>query len=83
MWVLLLVLASMASTGLVAALRPEAFIYYFFTESQRKALSGQLKFISAFGWVFFCVSLLMGIIPFFQSELKFLAPIVGPLLFLV
>jgi hypothetical protein len=83
MWVLLLVFASMACVGLIAALRPGASIYYFFTESQRKALSGQLKFISAFGWVFLCGSVLMAIIPFFGSELKFLAAIVGPLLFLV
>jgi hypothetical protein len=81
MWVPLLLLASFACVGLIAALRPEAFTRYFLAEYQRKALSRQLKFVSAFGWVFLSGSVLLFIALIFQSELDFLAPIVGSLLF--
>jgi len=59
MWVPLLLLAAFACVGLIAALRPEAFTRYFLAEYQRKALSGQLKFVSAFGWVFLSGSVLL------------------------
>jgi hypothetical protein len=83
MWVPLLLLAAFACVGLIAALRPEAFTRYFLAEYQRKALSGQLKFVSAFGWVLLSGSVLLFIPLTFQSQLNFLAPIVGPLMFLV
>jgi hypothetical protein len=83
MWVPLLLLAAFACVGLIAALRPQAFTRYFLAEYQRKALSGQLKFVSAFGWMFLSGSVLLFIALIFQSELNFLTPIVGPLLFLV
>jgi len=83
MWVPLLLLAAFACVGLIAALRPEAFTRYFLAEYQRKALSGQLNFVSTFGWVFFSGSVMLLIALIFQSELSFLAPIMAPLLFLV
>ena len=86
MWVPLLLLAAFACVGLIAALRPEAFTLYFLAEYQRKAVSNHLKFVSVFGWVFFCGSVLffVAIISHgFHGELNFLAPIVEPLLFVV
>lgn len=83
MWVPLLLLAVFSCVGLIAALRPEAFTRYFLAEYQRKALSGQFKFVSAFGWVFLSGSVLLFIAFIFQSELTFLTPIMGPMLFLV
>lgn len=83
MWVLLLLFAVFACVGLVAALRPETYTRYFLAEYQRKALSDHLWFVSAFGWVFFCFSVLFFVAFSFKIEWNFLAPIVGPLLFLV
>ena len=82
MWVLLLLLAVLACVGLVAALRPETFTRYFLAEYQRKALSDHLRFVSAFGWVSFSFSVLFFVTFIFQIDGNFLAPIVGPLLFL-
>lgn len=83
MWVPLILLAAFACVGLITALWPEAFIRYFLAEYQRENLSGQLRFVSALGWVFLSGSVLLFVALIFQSELNFLAPIVGPLLFLV
>ena len=83
MWVLLLLLPVLACVGLVAALRPETYFRYFLAEYQRKALSDHLRFVSAFGWVFFCFSVLFFVTFSFQIEWNFLASIVGPLLFSV
>lgn len=83
MWVLLLLLVAFACVGLIAAFQPEAFTRYFLAEYQRKAMSGKLKFVSAFGWVFLSGSVLLFIVFIFHTKLNFLAPILGPLLFLV
>jgi hypothetical protein len=82
MWVPLLLLAAFACIGLIAALWPEAFTRYFLAEYQRNALSGQLNYVSTFGWVFFCSSVLVFTAFIFHSELNVLAPIVVALLFL-
>lgn len=69
--------------GLFAALRPEEYTRYFLAESQRKALSGNLKALSVTGWVIFAGCIVVAITIPFQRKWNLLAPILVPLFFLV
>jgi hypothetical protein len=83
MFVPLLIFASVGCMGLFAALRPEEYTRYFLGESQRKALSGNFKAVSSTGWVIFCGCITVVIAIPFHSKWNLLAPVLGPLLFLV
>jgi hypothetical protein len=69
--------------GLFAALRPKEYTRYFLAESQRKALSGNLKALSVTGWVIFGGCIVIAIAIPFQRKWNLLAPVLGPLFFLV
>jgi hypothetical protein len=77
-----LIFAFVGCMGLFAALRPEAYIRYFLAESQRRALSGNLRGVSITGWIILggCIVAAMAI-PF-HSKWDLLAPVFGPLFFL-
>lgn len=79
----LLVFALVGCMGLFAALRPEAYARYFLAEYQRRALSGNLRGLSAVGWIIFSVCTLAIIVLPFGSKLDFLAPVFSPLFFLI
>ncbi len=79
----LLIFASGCCVGLFAALRPEEWIHCFLAESQRKALSGNLKLVSLIGWVICCSCIVVLVAIPFQSKWYLLAPVIGPLFFLV
>jgi hypothetical protein len=83
MFLPILIFALVGCMGLLAALRPEAYARYFLAESQRRALSSNLKALSLLGWVTFvgCVVVVVGI--FFQSKWDLLAPVFKPLFFVV
>lgn len=72
-----------ACFGLFAALRPEAYSRYFLGESQRRALSGNLKALSITGWVIFGGCTAVAIALPFQSKWSQLAPLFSLLFFLV
>jgi hypothetical protein len=69
--------------GLFAALRPDAYTRYFLAECQRKALSGNLRAVSLVGWAIFCGCMVVVIAIPFHSKWNLLAPVIGPLFFLV
>lgn len=83
MLVPLLIFALVGCLGLVAALRPEVYARYFLAESQRRALSGNLRALSFTGWVIFCGCMAVVIALPFQSKWSLLAPVFSPLFFLV
>lgn len=83
MLVPLLIFASVGCLGLLAALRPEKYTRYFLAESQRRALSGNLKAVSLAGWAIFCGCMIVIIAIPFHGKWNLLAPVVGPLFFLV
>ena len=83
MLVPLLILALVGFMGIFAALRPEAYTRYFLAESQRRALSDNLKAVSLVGWVIFGSCMVVIIAIPFQSKWNVLAPVFGPLFFLV
>jgi hypothetical protein len=60
----LLVFGSIVCVGLLAALRPQVFARYFLTESQQRALSGNLSVISMTGWAMFsgCIAIIIVIL---------------------
>lgn len=79
----LLIFVLVGCMGLFAALRPEAYARYFLAEYQRKALSGNLKALSATGWIIFSACSIAIIVLPFGTRLNFLAPVFSPLFFLV
>ena len=83
MLVPLLIFALVGCIGLLAALRPEAYARYFLAESQRKTLSSNLKALSLTGWVIFVGCMVVVLAIPFQSKWDLLAPVFGPLFFLV
>lgn len=83
MLVPLLILVLIGSVGLFAALRPEEYTRYFLAESQRKALFGNLKAVSSLGWAVFCACVAVFTAIWFHREWNILAPLLGPLFFLV
>ena len=83
MLVPLLIFALVACMGLFAALRPEAYARYFLAESQRRALSSNLKALSLTGWAIFVGCMVVAIAIPFQSKWNLVAPVFGPLFFLV
>ena len=83
MLVPLLILSLVGLIGIFAALRPEAYTRYFLAESQRRALSGNLKAVSLVGWVIFGGCMVVIIAIPFQGKWNILAPVFGPLFFLV
>lgn len=75
----LLIFAVVGAAGLFAALRPEACCRYLLAESQRKAVSGNLKAVSVTGWIIFCGSVVVVIaIPYYDRWNAF-----SPLFFLI
>jgi len=83
MLVALLIFALVGCLGLFAALRPEAYARYLLAESQRKALSGNLRALSLTGWLIFCGCTIVVIAIPFHSKWNLLAPVFGPLFFFV
>jgi len=83
MFVPLLIFALVGCMGLFAALRPEGYTRYFLGESQRKALSGNLKAVSLIGWVIFCGCIAVVIAIPLHSKWDLLAPAFVPFFFLV
>jgi hypothetical protein len=83
MLVPLLVFALVGCIGLFAALRPEEYARYFLAESQRRALSSNLKALSLIGWVIFVGCMVVIVAIPFQSKWNLLAPVFGSLFFLV
>jgi hypothetical protein len=79
----LLIFALVGCLGLFAALRPEAYAHYFLAESQRRALSGKLRALSLTGWAIFCGCTIVVVAIPFHSKWSLLAPVFGPLFFLV
>lgn len=69
--------------GLFAALRPGEYTRHFLGEAQRRAVSGNLKAVSLIGWVLFCGCTAVVIAIPFHSKWSLLAPVFGPLFFLV
>jgi p-aminobenzoyl-glutamate transporter AbgT len=82
MLVPLLIFALVGCLGLLAALRPEVYARYFLAESQRRALSGNLRALSFTGWIIFCGCMAVVIALPFQSKWSLLAPVFSPLFFL-
>jgi hypothetical protein len=78
----LLIFILIGSMGLLAALRPDMYIRTFLAESQRRALSGNLRSVSLTGWVIFGGCVLTGIAFSLRNNLQALAPVVSPMLFL-
>ena len=83
MLVPLLIVALVGCTGLFAALRPEAYVRYFLAESQRRAFSGNLRGVSITGWIIFGACTILVIAIPLHSMWNPLAPVFGPLFFLV
>jgi hypothetical protein len=79
----LLIFVLIGCFGLFAALRPAEYTRYFLAESQRKALSGNLKAVSFTGWVIFGGCIVVAIAIPFHSKWNLLEPVLGPLFFLV
>lgn len=79
----LLIFALVGCLGLFAALRPGEYTRYFLAESQRNALSGNLKAVSLTGWGIFGVCIVVVIAIAFHSKWNVLAPVFRPLFFLV
>jgi len=79
----LLIFVLVGCMGLFAALRPELYARYFLAEVQRKAVSRNLKGLSLTGWVIFCFCMVVVIAFPFHSKWDLLAPVFGPLFFLL
>ena len=83
MFVPLLIFASVACMGLFAALKPDAYTRFFLAESQRRALSHNLKVVSRTGWLIFAASLCVAIAIPFRERWGVVSPVLRPLFFLV
>jgi hypothetical protein len=78
----LLFFVLIGSMGLLAALRPDMYIRTFLAESQRRALSGNLRSASLTGWVIFGGCALTVIALSVGDRLQAFTPVVSPMLFL-
>ena len=83
MLVPLLIFVLVGCMGLFAALRPEAYIRYFLAESQRRALSANLRGVSITGWIIFAASSVVAIAIPFHSIWHLWTPVFEPLFFFV